>query len=77
MNISHKQAGETLFEKNMHRINTFRLSILGPAVRFSETPTVLNHAPPVLGQHTRSVLKEVLNMHDEDIDSLIMNGVIK
>ncbi|WAQ94435.1 hypothetical protein MAR_006906 [Mya arenaria] len=47
---------------------------VGPAVRFSETPTVLNHSPPTLGQHTDEVLSGVLQMNEEEIAKLHRDG---
>ncbi|XP_045169810.2 succinate--hydroxymethylglutarate CoA-transferase-like [Mercenaria mercenaria] len=53
------------------------IRVAGPAVSFSETPTVLNNVPPLLGEHTRPVLKDVLEMSDNCIDSLIRKGIVK
>ncbi|KAL4222260.1 hypothetical protein ACF0H5_018297 [Mactra antiquata] len=53
------------------------VKVVGPAVRFSESSTVLNHTPPTLGEHTKPVLRELLNMSDCEINVLMKNGIIK
>jgi len=45
-------------------------------VRFSETPVEYDLAPPVLGQHTTEVLKDVLAYSDEEITKLYDSGAI-
>ncbi len=45
-------------------------------VRFSNTPVDYVLAPPLLGQHTTEVLKEVLEYSDEEIESLYEAGAI-
>ncbi|XP_060552184.1 succinate--hydroxymethylglutarate CoA-transferase-like, partial [Ruditapes philippinarum] len=53
------------------------IRVAGPAVKFGATGTVLNHVPPLLGEHTREVLMELLEMTDSDIDCLIKQGIVK
>jgi len=48
----------------------------GPAVRYSETPTVTPTAPPLLGQHTTEVLAETLGYSKQQIAQLQLDGVI-
>jgi len=45
-------------------------------IKFSETPITRYTAPPILGQHTREVLKELLGMDDAELDRLGGAGVI-
>jgi crotonobetainyl-CoA:carnitine CoA-transferase CaiB-like acyl-CoA transferase len=45
-------------------------------VRFSATPVEYRRAPPVLGQHTSEVLRDVLSLGDAEIDALRANQVI-
>jgi crotonobetainyl-CoA:carnitine CoA-transferase CaiB-like acyl-CoA transferase len=45
-------------------------------VRFSATPIAYHHAPPVLGQHTSEVLRDVLSFDDERIAALQRDKVI-
>ena len=45
-------------------------------LRLAQTPAVLRHAPPHLGEHTASVLREVLGIGDAAIESLQAARVI-
>jgi len=45
-------------------------------VRFSDTPVEYILAPPLLGQHTTEVLKDVLDYSDEEITKLYDSGAI-
>jgi crotonobetainyl-CoA:carnitine CoA-transferase CaiB-like acyl-CoA transferase len=45
-------------------------------LRLSATPVEYNRAPPMLGQHTSAVLREVLGMTDAQISELQQAGVI-
>ncbi|MGI9274761.1 MAG: CaiB/BaiF CoA transferase family protein [Endozoicomonas sp.] len=50
-------------------------SVASP-LRFSETPVVYRHGPPVLGEHTFEVLEEYLQLSEEQVSKLQENGVI-
>lgn len=52
------------------------LRLIGPAVGFSATPPAVYAPPPLLGQHTDSVLRERLGLSDADIARLRANGVV-
>lgn len=45
-------------------------------IRMSATPATSGMAPPLLGQHTREVLREVLGRSEEEIAALRERGVI-
>ncbi|HEX5068930.1 MAG TPA: CoA transferase [Vicinamibacterales bacterium] len=51
------------------------LRVLGIPVKLSETPGSVRTAPPLLGQHTRQVLLNDLQMTAADVDRLIGAGV--
>ena len=53
-----------------------RIKQLGPVAKFSETPAVLYSAPPLLGEHTVSILKEEIGYSDEAIEKLRADCVI-
>jgi benzylsuccinate CoA-transferase BbsF subunit len=54
------------------------LALYGTApFRLSETPGVLDRPAPLLGQHTRQVLSEVLGMSDSEIDALEAEGALR
>jgi crotonobetainyl-CoA:carnitine CoA-transferase CaiB-like acyl-CoA transferase len=43
---------------------------------FSCTPGVVRYPPPVLGEHTDAVLKEVLGLDEEEIQRLRADRII-
>jgi crotonobetainyl-CoA:carnitine CoA-transferase CaiB-like acyl-CoA transferase len=45
-------------------------------LRFSDTPVDPPTAPPLLGQHTETILRERLGMHDERIADLRRRGIV-
>ena len=45
-------------------------------VRMSETPPEYRSPPPLLGQHTREVLRDLLDMNDAQIDVLVKAQVV-
>jgi len=49
---------------------------IGPAPKLSETPCQLDLPPPVLGQHTEEVLRQVAGYSDEEIEGLKRAGAI-
>jgi crotonobetainyl-CoA:carnitine CoA-transferase CaiB-like acyl-CoA transferase len=52
------------------------IPLVASPIRLSETPVQYRLPPPVLGQHTREVLEEVLGMDRERIDGLEERGVV-
>jgi crotonobetainyl-CoA:carnitine CoA-transferase CaiB-like acyl-CoA transferase len=50
--------------------------VTGTPVKLSETPGHPNLPAPLLGQHTRSVLKELFDLSDARIDDLIRRGIV-
>jgi crotonobetainyl-CoA:carnitine CoA-transferase CaiB-like acyl-CoA transferase len=45
-------------------------------IRFSQTPIAYDKAPPKLGEHTASVLSNLLGLSDAEIDRLRQSGAI-
>ncbi len=50
--------------------------LIASPIRMSATSTDYRHAPPMLGQHTEEVLKELLDLGSDDIAGLRERGVI-
>jgi len=53
-----------------------RLKVLGVPYKFSETPAQVKSAPPLLGQHTDEVLRDMLGYDVNRIAKLREEGVI-
>ena len=49
---------------------------VGSPMKFSETPITYNNAPPTLGQHTESVLADILQLDAEAITALKDKNII-
>ena len=49
---------------------------VAPAVSFSESQNRIRRPPPLLGQHTRDVLTEVLDYPTEEVEKLVRNGAV-
>lgn len=60
--VVHKRAG--------------KIKVVGPAVRLSATPAAVRSASPLQGEHTDSVLAEVLGLDDAEISSLRASGAL-
>lgn len=50
--------------------------LLSSPIRLSETPVSYRHAPPMLGQHTEQVLRDVLGKSESDISKLKADGTV-
>jgi formyl-CoA transferase/CoA:oxalate CoA-transferase len=53
-----------------------RISVLGVPIKMSATPGRVTTAPPVLGQHTESILREDAGLTPDDVERLRAAGVI-
>jgi len=51
------------------------LKVVGNPLNFSETPLEYRRPPPLLGEHTAEILREVLSMTDADIERLAQQKV--
>ncbi len=52
------------------------VQLLGPVAKLSATPAAIHSAPPTLGQHTESVLRDLLGKTEEEIWALRENKVV-
>ncbi len=59
-----------------HSASPEPLKLVGNPLKLSDTPTEYKNAPPVLGQHTEEVLKDLLGQSDEEVLELKKSGVI-
>lgn len=59
-----------------HPLSPDPVNLVSSPLVLSETPVSCRKAPPLLGEDTKAILKEDLNMADADIDMLKQKGVI-
>ena len=52
------------------------LDLLGPTARLSETPAVVKRPPPLLGEDTDDILREVLNFDEQTIQTYREQDII-
>lgn len=53
------------------------IKMLNTPVKYSESKPSIRTPPPVLGQHTDEVLKDILGLDDSEIENLKLKGTIK
>jgi len=54
-----------------------KIKVLNTPFRFSETPAGVRASPPLWGEHTREVLRDMLGYKKAQIDHLLNEGVIE
>ena len=69
--VIHRQMRTQALHSSLGEIN-----LLGSPLKLSETPGEVRRAPPVLGEDTDQVLREVLGYEDSAISSLQADGVV-
>ena len=77
---THLQAAEDPQVQHMGCIGSYehpvagKVKVVAPAVKMSATPATIDRPAPLVGQHTREILRE-MGMPEGDIDSLLESGV--
>jgi crotonobetainyl-CoA:carnitine CoA-transferase CaiB-like acyl-CoA transferase len=74
--INHAQTKELGLVQTVMHPTIGELKQIGPAIQMSDTPGAITRPPPLLGQHTIEVLKEI-GFDDEAIDQAIDEGTVK
>jgi crotonobetainyl-CoA:carnitine CoA-transferase CaiB-like acyl-CoA transferase len=54
-----------------------RVPVESSRMRFSATPGQVTHPGPTLGQHSDHVLRDLLGLHDDEIEQLVVAGAIE
>ena len=55
---------------------TGKIPLVGPVPKFSATPAAIHSPPPLLGEHTSTILRDWLGYSDEQIQQFAESGVI-
>ncbi|RLG75857.1 MAG: CoA transferase [Thermoprotei archaeon] len=53
-----------------------KVKIVGSPIKITPSTCKVRGPAPLLGQHTKEVLKEILGLHDEEIEKLKQEGII-
>lgn len=53
------------------------IKLVGPPVTYSYATNKIRLAPPTLGEHTKEILKDVLNYSDDKINDLRKNKIVQ
>ena len=53
-----------------------KMKLIGNPIRYSETQVSYRNPPPMLGQHNREILKDWLELEDNEIERLFQNEVL-
>ena len=62
--------------QNVQHASGEALPLLGPVPKFSHTPAAIRLSPPLLGQHTREVLCDLLGLNETSLAELRSNQVV-
>jgi benzylsuccinate CoA-transferase BbsF subunit len=63
--------------RTLDHVEMGRVAYNGPAHDLSETPAVLRWAAPLLGEHTKYVLKELLGYSDPQIQDMAARQILE
>jgi len=75
--LNHKHVLARDMVKEMDHEWCGPIKMVNTPVKYSDNTPGIRSAPPVLGQHTDEVLREVLGMNDEEIEKLKAEGAVK
>lgn len=54
-----------------------KVKVVGPAVTYNYATNKVRSAPPMLGQHTTEILKNILNYTDDKIETLKKTKIVQ
>lgn len=63
--------------KTMQHSSGCDIKVVGPPVKYSNASNEARTSPPVLGQHTNEVLRDLLGYDDKQINQLMMKNIIQ
>jgi len=74
--LEHPQTRARGMVIDLHHVQAGTTKALGCPLHFSRTPTVVPRPAPMLGEHTREVLRE-FGYQDMEIDRFVAEGVVE
>jgi crotonobetainyl-CoA:carnitine CoA-transferase CaiB-like acyl-CoA transferase len=72
---SEHVASRGLIARTVHA-TAGEIPLVRQPVQFSDTPSTIRRPPPLLGEHTGEILKELLHLKPDDVGALHLRGVI-
>lgn len=75
--LNHKHVLARDMVKEMDHEWCGPIKMVNTPVKYSESKPSIRSVPPILGQHTDEVLREVLGLSENDIQGLKDEGVVK
>lgn len=70
--VKHRQMQITM----PHPATNSNVRLIGDPIKLSETPVTYRYPPPMMGQHSESVLQELLGLSESEIRRLREQGII-
>ena len=74
--FSDPQVAARSMVAELEHVKAGLLKVIGTPLKFSDTPSEIRTPPPMLGEHTESVLAGDLSMLPQEIAALRAQGVI-
>jgi len=74
--VEHPQTRARGMVVDLHHAQAGKTRVLACPLHFSRTPTEAARAAPMLGEHTREVLRE-FGYQDAEIDRFVAEGVVE
>lgn len=74
--FSDSQVKHNALIQSMEHLTAGAITVPGPAVRYSSFPPLSPAPPPLIGQHTVSVLTESLHYSPQEVSSLLQSGAV-
>jgi crotonobetainyl-CoA:carnitine CoA-transferase CaiB-like acyl-CoA transferase len=78
---THLQAADDAQVRHMNMITSYEhpvagtVKVVAPATKLSETPATIDRPAPLVGEHTRVILRE-FGYADDDIDAYLREGIV-
>lgn len=59
------------------RVEGGQIPLIANPIHFSETPITYRRVPPLRGEHSHELLKELLDLPEEEFDRLVVKGIVE